>query len=73
MSKYLRFELLEQKLETKVIEVITRPREFHTVSVRLGIIKWYNRWRQYAFFPESGTLFNVECLEDIQSYIKGLR
>jgi len=68
MSKYLEFRLLEQKPKTQVIEVISK-----THPIRLGIIKWWSSWRQYAFFPENGTIFNVECLNDIQSYIKGLR
>ena len=68
MSKYLEFKLLEKKSKTQVIEVISK-----THPIRLGTIKWRSSWRQYAFFPESGTLFNVECLNDIQSYIKGLR
>jgi len=73
MSKYLEFKLLERKSKTKVVEVISKPRAGSIVRFKLGTIKWYSRWRQYAFFPESGTLFNVECLEDIQSYIRGLR
>jgi len=68
MSKYLEFQLLEQKPKTKVIEVLSKE---HGSS--LGIIKWFNRWRQYAFFPENETIFNVECLNDIQSYIRELR
>lgn len=65
MSKYLMFRLLEQKPKTKVIEVISKLHE-----QRLGIVKWYGAWRQYAFFPENKTLFNVNCLEDIINYIK---
>jgi hypothetical protein len=68
MSKYLEFKLLEQKPKTKVIEVISK---LH--GDRLGIVKWFGRWRQYAFFPETGTLFNKECLHDIEEYIRGLR
>jgi len=68
MSKYLEFQLLEQKPKTKVIEVLSKER-----GSSLGIIKWFGRWRQYAFFPEDGTAFNIECLNDIQSYIKDLR
>ncbi|MBA7549963.1 hypothetical protein ES705_42468 [subsurface metagenome] len=68
MSKYLEFNILEQKPKTKVIEIISkRGRE------RLGIIKWFPRWRQYAFSPGADTIFNVECLNDIVSHIKGLR
>ena len=68
MSKYLEFKLLEQKPKTQVIEVKSKVQ-----YSRLGIIKWYPRWRQYAFFPEWGTLFNTECLNDIISYIRELR
>jgi len=68
MSKYLDFKLLEKKPKTQIIEVISK---LH--GNRLGIIKWFGRWRQYAFFPEFGTVFNIECLNDIQIYIKGLR
>lgn len=69
MSKYLEFKLIEQKPKTKVIEVKSKLQLYG----RLGIIKWYPRWRQYAFFPENDTLFNVECLNDIVSYIRELR
>jgi len=70
MSKYLEFRLLEQKPKTQVIGVWSKS---HPHFYRLGIIKWYSRWRQYAFFPDNGTIFNKECLNDIQSYIRGLR
>ncbi len=68
MSKYLRFQLIEMKPKTKVIAVQSK-----THPVRLGVIKWWNPWRCYVFLPDSDTLFNTECLNDIQSYIKGLR
>jgi len=68
MSKYLEFNVIEKKPKTKVIEVTSK---LH--GDRLGIIKLFGRWRQYAFFPENGTVFNVECLNDIQTYIKWLR
>jgi len=68
MSKYIKFTIIEEKPKTKVIEVTSKIR----IYMKLGIIKWYPRWRQYTFFPEDGTIFNVECLNDIQSYIRGL-
>ena len=68
MSKYLEFGITEEKPKTKVIGIWSKKS-----GDRLGIIKWFGRWRQYAFFPEDGTVFNVECLNDIQSYIKELR
>jgi len=68
MSKYLEFTIIEHKPKTKVIAVTSK---IH--GNELGIIKWFGAWRQYAFFPEYNTLFNVGCLNDIISYIRGLR
>jgi hypothetical protein len=31
----------------------------------LGGIAWYERWHQYVFEPEVGTVFSFDCLEDI--------
>ena len=68
MSKYLEFSLIEQKPKTKVIGVWSKKS-----ADRFGLIKWFPGWRQYAFFPENGTIFNVECLNDIVSHIKELQ
>ena len=68
MSRYLEFSLIELKPKTKVIAVQSK-----THPVRLGVIKWWNPWRCYVFLPDSDRVFNTECLNDIQSYIKGLR
>ena len=65
MSKYLRFSILEPKPKTKVIGVWSSKS-----GDRLGLIKWFGRWRQYSFIPEDNTIFNVECLNDIQNHIK---
>lgn len=68
MSKYLEFSVIEEKPKTKVIGIWSKKN-----GDSLGIIRWFGRWRQYAFFPQTGTVFNVECLNDIQSYIRELR
>jgi hypothetical protein len=38
----------------------------------LGEIRWYGSWRQYAFWPRSGTIWNVECLRDVNERIEAL-
>jgi len=38
----------------------------------LGAIKWFGRWRQYAFYPEPETIWNTGCLETVQAYIDDL-
>lgn len=67
MSKYMRFKLIEQKPKTKVIAVQSK-----TKPIRLGVIKWWSTWRCYVFLPDSDTLFNAACLNDIQSYMEEL-
>ncbi len=38
----------------------------------LGEIKWFARWRQYAFFPHEGTVWNQECMADVMLMIDSL-
>ena len=66
-SKYLRFELVEEKEKTTIWAVVSKMH-----GDRLGIIKWFGRWRQYAFFPESETVYNNECLNTIASFLTEL-
>ncbi len=38
----------------------------------LGVVKWFGRWRQYAFYPASGTIFNPDCMDEISQFARGL-
>jgi hypothetical protein len=38
----------------------------------IGIVKWNSQWRQYCFFPDSYTIFNSTCLQDIIHFINQL-
>ena len=38
----------------------------------LGRIKWHPSWRCYAFFPETDTLFNIGCMNDIVMFMSKL-
>lgn len=67
INEYLEFNLIEQKPKTKIVGVWSKKS-----SDRLGLIKWHGPWRQYAFFPENGTLFNIGCLYYIQIHMKGM-
>jgi hypothetical protein len=51
--------------KTLVWEVKNRIR-----NILLGEIRWFGRWRQYAFFPAKDTVFNVDCMADIAAFIK---
>lgn len=35
----------------------------------LGIIKWYGPWRKYAFFPETNTIYEEDCLRQIAQFV----
>jgi hypothetical protein len=64
MGKWIDFELVEEKAKTKVWHVVAK--EDGTI---LGTVKWFGRWRQYAFFPESDTVFEKTCLDDIRVFL----
>ena len=37
--------------------------------IHLGDVRWYGSWRQYCFYPEANTVFNVGCMKDINDFI----
>ncbi len=67
MSEYLDFVETRDTGKTKVYTV----NSCH-YGDRLATIKWYGRWRQYALYPEPGTLWNSGCLEDVTAFLKSL-
>lgn len=74
-SKYITFRVIEKKPKTDVylIETKTLHRVDSAINpqpLQLGIIKFYPNWRQYSFFPETGTVFEKQCMQDIISFMK---
>lgn len=69
MSKYLEFIHVEDKPKTKVWEVRRKADEVYNDGLSLGYIKYFGRWRQYAFEPHGGTFWNHECLNDIIKFL----
>lgn len=67
MSKYLEFKQVPFKGKTKRFEVISK---LHGYS--LGRISWYGQWRQYVFSPAFETVWNKDCLKDIQDFLNNL-
>jgi hypothetical protein len=70
VTKRLRFirkttleELLVRKPKTKA----WRVRNIET-KIDLGIVKWFGRWRQYAFFPDEELVFEKTCLRTIADF-----
>lgn len=60
-NPYVEFvDVTPEGRKTKIVEVrAVRDRAL------LGMIKWFGRWRRYAFFPEPGCVFEAGCLEVI--------
>lgn len=53
--------------KTEVWSVVSRRQE-----AELGQLRWFGRWRQYAFFPGPETVFNPGCLADVAEFCAAL-
>jgi len=50
-----------------------RKTECWLVSARgiaVGQVRWFSRWRQYAFFPITDTVFEEDCLREIANFVE---
>lgn len=70
MSKWVTFNdesdcFPERK--TKVYSITSKEGNYH-----LGMIKWYGAWRQYCFFSEQNTVWNRECMRDVEDFMQQL-
>ena len=65
--KYIYFLQIEQKPKTSVWHCRARSND-----CLLGTVKWYGPWRQYSFFPQPDTVFNIACHDDINNFIRQL-
>jgi len=63
-TEYLRFIDFPPREKTKVVAVMNKHHE-----EIIGMIKWFAKWRQYCFFPVNNTVWNINCLNDINSVI----
>lgn len=64
MAKWIRFDEVGDTGKTKIFEVRSLEGEF-----LLGEIRWFGRWRKYAFFPDADTIFERDCLMDIADFL----
>ena len=65
--KWIYFQLVKDSGKTKTYAVFAKEG-----NAALGTVKWYSSWRKYAFFPEGGSLFEKDCLNDIASFLDEL-
>lgn len=61
---YLQFNQVRDTGKTKVFQVVSIQR-----GIPLGEVKWFAAWRRYVFFPEQSTLFDANCLDELQRFI----
>ena len=59
MESFIKFENLRPTGSTKIVRVC------NSAGGSLGVIKFWGAWRQYTFQPNSDTVFNTACLNDI--------
>ena len=39
-------------------------------KAQLGMLSWYEPWKQYVFSSQPECVFNLSCLEDVIDFIK---
>ena len=60
------FVITEKKLEgrkTPILNIIG------LYGDDLGEIKWYGAWRKFCFYPNSNTIWDNKCLEELLNFI----
>lgn len=63
---FLRFEEIDGgERKTKLFAVVGNQGDH-----LLGEVKWFARWRRYAFFPEQSSIFDASCLNEISGFIE---
>ncbi len=67
MSEYIEFVEVADTGKTLIFDVRST-----SSGASLGMVKWYGPWRQYIFCPAVTTVWNVDCLDSIIVFIKGL-
>ena len=66
-SIWIRFELsgATATAKTQMWNVVAKDG-----NLVIGRIRWFGRWRKYAFFPANNTVFETTCLNDIAAFLK---
>jgi len=64
MSKFIKFSRprKSKSKKTQIWRVLTNDDSL------LGEIRWFSRWRRYAFHPDVYTVFEHDCLRKIADF-----
>lgn len=68
--RFMHQPTLSPSSKTTLWEVVSKPNP--RIEVLLGSIKWFGRWRKYAFFPNTGVdpVFEEVCLTEIADFCR---
>lgn len=64
LYKWIQFQCIRSTGKTDVWQIAAKDKG----PTLLGEIKWFGRWRSYAFFPYNDTVFESQCLSDIAQF-----
>jgi len=53
--------------KTNIYEVLPKGKG---MQLRLGVIRWFSRWRKYVFEPYAETVYEETCMRDISQFIE---
>ena len=67
-SRHLAFRFRGYSPSGKTERWLVTTHNLPTV-VTLGEIYWYSGWRRYIFTPESGRIFDSDCLNRISAFL----
>lgn len=43
---------------------------WNTSEVHLGVVQWFNRWRQYVYAPLDETVYSSGCMREILEFVE---
>lgn len=61
-------EGVPRKTHVYRVETLADFVEAESERVILGTVKWFGRWRGYAFFPGMQTVYEPTCLREIADF-----
>ena len=70
VSKWLRFEEMPPLPGRKTKCWLVTARQGGDI---LGEVRWFGRWRQYAFYPRPNTIFAGSCFTDLAEFTAAVR
>jgi hypothetical protein len=70
MQSYIQIEQTGDTGKTLVWEVRTKASVKGEGGRFLGEIRWFGRWRGYAFYPYMDTLYEQRCMREIADFVE---